>query len=180
MRRARGLTLPEVLIAVAISVVLLGAVYLLFLQGSKAYKQIGKLTPTYRRASLAIDVIAKEMKESFQRLYAPDPEDLFAEYGKSYLVGAFQDPAREKKEVIGYLFDVNQSRVLRVLYDPSFNPEDPSTQIPLPGADNPRILASGISFFYFRAEEDLLLSIRVLPEGSKEEISSKIDVDFSR
>lgn len=176
----RGVTLLEVLIAITICALIIGALYLLLVQGAKVSTEMGKLTPAYRKASLAIDLIAKEMKEGFEHLYSPDPEDLFAEYGKSSMVVALSDPATEKKEVVGYVFDANQNRMVRILYDPSFDPEDPLTQKILSVPGNPKVLASDVSYCYFRVEEDLLLSIGVLLDGGKREISSKINFDFSR
>ncbi|MFH0803306.1 MAG: prepilin-type N-terminal cleavage/methylation domain-containing protein [bacterium] len=142
--RSKGMSLPELLVAMGLFLLLMAMASKCFFQCVKAYRQNQEKAPLFRHVAIGAALIARELRMCEEIYFPENEEDLKAPfYPKKdetppfiFLMGQ-----GEKKELIAYTLEQRTKTIQRAIYeiapaptaDPQENsriviyPEDPPT-----------------------------------------------------
>lgn len=149
--RARGTTLPETLVALALFGLVLALVADLAVASQRLHARGTDRAGLHRAAAVAADRMGRELRLC-RKLYAPSlPEGGGAARwgptgGRLLVVFRCAGPEPGGDRVVGFRFEEARGRVERLLYQPDFDPARPGSQVLL-GA--PRALATGLGGMAF-------------------------------
>ncbi|MBI3924171.1 MAG: hypothetical protein HY319_01395 [Armatimonadetes bacterium] len=144
-----GVTLIEVLIASGLFVLVLVLVGQLTVAAYWSHSQTTSKNQVMRDGSIALDRLNRELSMCTD-LLLPDPAVPETDYqGTQPLVfRTYTSRANPLPEsVLAYRFDSARKALERRVYEPSFDPADPVTQIPM---GEPRIVAQKVVGFKYR------------------------------
>lgn len=170
MRQNKGVTLIELLITMSIFSLLLGVICLIFQEGFRFYRAGSADVQTFQQAVLAMNRMCRDLQESTSsELYFPAQEDLKAPSRTPGIVFVKRYPDEEHTEVIGYFIDEEKKEIVRVLYDPGYDPGEIATQMEKSEPGARKVLARGMQRLSFQGGERGLLTIEMVMEGSHED-----------
>lgn len=170
MKQHKGVTLIELMITMSIFALLLGVICLIFQEGFRFYRTGSADVQTFQQAVFSMERMCRDLQESTAaELYFPAQEDLKAPSRTPGIVFVKRYPDEEHAEVIGYFIDEEKNEILRVLYDPGYDPADVSSQgeTSEPGAR--KVLARGMQRLSFQGGERGLLTIEMVMKGAHED-----------
>jgi len=132
--RQSAVTLIEVLVAMGIFSVILTLVVVLFVNGYHTYSGESVKTYRFRRSAIALDAACRELRH-VERIYSPDISLLSQNEGYAPVKGKTppftfveHDPSSGAEAVVAYSTDKASHALVRMLYDPQYDPNDASTQ----------------------------------------------------
>lgn len=160
--RERGVSLLELLIALALAALMTTMLTTVITLALGWSRQGETSTFQFTEASLALERMTRELGPGSLSLLQ-DPETL-REGTASVTVRSSsplsrQEGEREDDQVIRYAYDQSRQRLLRTLYEPDFDPDNPLTQREKQAPGNPAILATSLRAVSFSIGEDHLLRI---------------------
>lgn len=134
---ARGTTLLEVMVAMGIFGLLLTLVTSLYVTGFRTYKKGSGYASLVRTTATAFDRMSRELRQC-HKIYSPSQGNLtplalasgyipFAGQNTPFIFVRY-NAAVGANQVLAYTVDKRQSALLRLVYDPAFDPNTPSTQ----------------------------------------------------
>ncbi len=147
----RGVTLPEVLIAGSLLLLVLTVCGELTKMAYRSFLRTSTSAQTFRDQTLAADLMNRElrlcsgllsMSEVHFEPWNPGQQDVPLVF-KRYSPNSAQDA------VIGYRLEIHSGQLLREEYSQAYHPHLPETQLPLPNPP-PRKLASEVTSFVFQ------------------------------
>lgn len=165
-KRRKGVTLLEILITMSIFSLMMGTVCYLFKEGFHFYEKGSADVHTFQETVIALDRMSRELQENTSiELYFPQMEDLMIPKSSKGIVFVKEYPDEGTVEVIGYHIDEERNEIVRVMYDPAYDPEDPSTQKEenIPGSR--KAIARNIFSLSFQGEYNGLLSIELATQA---------------
>ncbi len=127
----RGMTLVEILIAMAIFSLFLYALCNCVVVGYHSYTIGTREASLFRSASIGMDLMARELRQC-KGIYFPDSAILSAGYfpvknSSAPLVIKRYEPSASALLPVAFTLDTSTHRVERLIYDPAFEPASPST-----------------------------------------------------
>lgn len=163
-----GISLFELLVAAGISLLVLSLVFVVLLE-SRRLQTFNQKTLQFRNISSTLQGMAYQLEHKAIHLYAPQPEDLFRPEGVSQLV-----VGEKSGKMIGYVFSKKQSSLLQIVYSSAFKPEQRSTLKP----QQIKVLAHHVASAEFKVDPYLLLTLKVVPQGSRKSLLVKVPVPW--
>ena len=148
----RGLTLPEILIASALLLLVLGVSGEMTVMAHRSFKQSSASAETFRKQTLAVDLMNRELRLC-KRVLNPGTA-----YGTVYnpgsphpaLVFERHSPSLNADTVVSYRLDPSTREIIRESFDPGYDPAVPATQV-LSTARSPKVVANKVKSFEFEA-----------------------------
>lgn len=174
--RRRGTTLIEILITMGIFSLMMCVICYIFKQGLHFYQKGSSDVHTFQSAVIALDRMSRELQDTTStELYFPAPEDIMAPKSSKGIVFVKELPDAGTFEVIGYLVDEERNELVRVVYDPGYDPEDSATQRESSTPGSRRTLARNILSLTFQGEDKgLLMTELTLQTKSDNYLRTKI------
>ncbi len=130
-RRVRGLSLAEVVVSVALMSIFLVTIQRLFSLATFVSSAGTRTAQGYRSMALAFDETARELRLC-EKIYYPDSTTMRQGYAPStdltrpFVFRRF-DSARNGEVPVAFTIDAHTHALVRVIYDPNFDPARPST-----------------------------------------------------
>lgn len=170
MRRG-GVSLLELIIAMTIAAIITTLLTSVIIQALGWSRQGGTSTFQFTEGSLALERMTRELGSGSLSLLQ-DPDTLREGTSSLFIRRSSPFPGEggwthasngeDQEEVIRYCYDQARQRLLRTLYDPEFDPDNPLTQKPTTIPGNPRVLATSLKAVSFSLGEDHLLGITLI------------------
>jgi hypothetical protein len=147
----RGVTLPEILIAGGLLLLVLGVAAELTRMAYKTFADTTKSTEIYRKQTLATDLLNRELRlcteilspgKNFTRVYRPgagDPPLVFRRYS----------PSLNEETVVSYRFDPTEKTLIRESFEKQYDPRRRRTQV-LSKERSPKVVADHVEEFVFQ------------------------------
>lgn len=151
-----GLTLPEVLIAGTLLLLVLGISMELTRMAYTAFRKSTESTEYFRKQTVAVDMLNRELRLCTAIL---NPRDVSHKYDQVFKAGEGDDllifrrysPTLDQDTVVSYRYNAKDKQLIRETLDNSYNPDIPwKKQVDLRRA--PRVVAEQVEEFSFKVE----------------------------
>ena len=146
MRGRGGSTLIEMLIACGLFLLAMVVIGQLTVRAMTSHNQTVDKNQVFRAATIVLDHLQRDLEHT-QAIYSP--------YSSSDLTGIYHPGAADAtlvlktqgtlSPVVGYRFDTASNTLVRLLYEPGYDPAVLASQVPL-ASENPRKVNSIQSF----------------------------------
>lgn len=145
--RNKGTTLVEILITVGLFALFLAGVGLTLVQSYKSYVKGGKNTSLFRGASVAMQLMVKEV-HTCENIYEPDQIETITSgftANQTPLVYSRMN-SQNQREVVAYRWDSQKMQIIRYSYSPDY----PNNQT----AINEKIIATSVQDLKFKLTQN--------------------------
>ena len=152
-RSKRGLTLPEVMIAGTLLLLVLGIAMELTRMAYRTFQQSQATTEVFRRQTIATDLLNRELRLCTAVL---SPPQAVTNYDVEYRPGTDHDPlvfrrfspSRSAETVVSYRYNASDKTLIRETFEAQYDPRRPATQV-LATDRSPKVVATDVSDFVF-------------------------------
>lgn len=150
---SRGLTLPEVLIAGSLLLLVLGVSMELTRMAYNTFQKSTTNTEVFRRQTLATDLLNRELRLCTELLSPTNPDSnvrpaFHPGGGDPPLVFRRFSPTLNAETVVSYRFNPSEKTLIRETYEPQYDPRRRSTQV-ISKERSPKVVATDVTDFVF-------------------------------
>lgn len=148
----RGLTLPEILIASSLLILVLGVSGEMTIMAHRAFKQTSASAETFRAQTLAVDLMNRELRlckkiispgKTYGTVYNPGSPD-------EALVFERHSPSLNAETTVSYRLDPSARELIRESFEPGYDRLIPASQV-LSASRSPKVMANKVKSFEFEA-----------------------------
>lgn len=154
LSRGAGLTLPEVLIAGTLLLLVLAVSAELTRMAYNTFRKSTDSTKVFQQQTVATDLLNRELRLCTAVLEPRDPKIYERPYsldGRNKLVFRRFSPSLKRETVVSYRLDRQRGELIRETYQPDYDPRRPSSQV-LSTSRSPRVVATKVQSFEFTTE----------------------------
>lgn len=147
----RGLTLPEVMIAGTLLLLVLGVSVELTRMAYRTFQRSTTTTEIFRKQTIATDLLNRELRLCTAILAPQSPvyeKNYLATGGDDLLVFRRYSPSLNSETVVSYRYDPGEKKLIRETLDPSYDPALP-WQSQVSQERSPKVVATEVEEFSF-------------------------------